>query len=216
MSPARRTTKRLSPTYRLEKALLVDGCVGVAGVDEVGRGPLAGPVLAGVAILPENPRGSWTRLVRDSKQLSAKQREAALEGLQQAGAVLRVGECSSQEIDEIGILNATKLAMKRAIDSLLIQPQHLLLDAIKLPSVDIPQTSIIKGDAKCLSIAAASIVAKVTRDGMMEQMDVKYPGYGFSSHKGYGTKFHMESLNRLGPCPIHRFSFAPVRAASIR
>ena len=216
MATVRRSTKKLSPTYRWEKALLAEGCIGVAGIDEVGRGPLAGPVLAGVAILPENPRGRWTRLVRDSKQLSATQRETALEHLQRAGAVLRVGACSSQEIDEIGILNATKLAMKRAVDSLILKPEHLLLDAIKLPSIDIPQTSIIKGDAKCLSIAAASIVAKVTRDDLMHQMDVLYPGYGFSKHKGYGTRAHMESLNRLGPCPIHRFSFAPVRAASIR
>ncbi len=216
MSPARRSTRRLSPTYRWEKALLAEGCTAVAGLDEVGRGPLAGPVVAGVAVLPEYPRGRWTRLVRDSKQLSAKQRRIALEHLQEAGAILRIGVCSSEEIDEIGILNATKLAMMRAVDLLMFRPQHLLLDAIELPSLDIPQTSIIKGDATCLSIAAASIVAKVTRDAMMEQMDAQYPGYGFARHKGYGTRVHIESLNRLGPCPIHRYSFAPVRVASLR
>ena len=106
--------------------------------------------------------------------------------------------------------------MVRAVESLMFRPQHLLLDAIEIQSLDIPQTSIIKGDAKCLSIAAASIVAKVTRDAMMEQMDAQYPGYGFARHKGYGTRVHIESLNRLGPCPIHRYSFAPVRVASLR
>ena len=151
------------------------------------------------------------KTVRDSKQLSAIQRQSALANLQNAGAILRVGICSSDEIDEIGILVATKLAMKRAIDSLMIPPDYLLLDAIDLPDVSVPQRPIIRGDSICLSISAASIVAKVTRDAIMQRADEIFPGYGFAKHKGYGTRQHMECLSRLGPCPIHRFSFAPVR-----
>lgn len=183
----------------------------VAGLDEVGRGPLAGPVVAGVALLPTRLRGKNAALIRDSKQLSPAQREKALIYLQSRGVVMQVGACSSREIDEIGIVPATRLAMKRALDSLTITPQFLLLDALSLPDVPIPQKSIIRGDALCLSIAAASIVAKVFRDRLMVEQDDAYPDYGFARHKGYGTREHLESLRRLGPCPIHRFSFAPVR-----
>ena len=186
----------------------------VAGVDEVGRGPLAGPVMAGVAILPSNLKGSWVSLVRDSKQLTKPQREKALFHLQDVALGLEVGICSSQEVDVLGIVEATKLAMSRAINSLVIKPQFLLLDAITLQKVDLPQKSIIRGDALCLSIAAASIVAKVTRDRLMEQMDEAFPDYGFVRNKGYGTREHMTKLKQLGPCPIHRFSFAPVREAA--
>ena len=183
-------------------------------MDEVGRGPLAGPVMAGVAILPPNLKGSWVNLVRDSKQLTKTQREKALFHLQDVALGLEVGICSSQEVDALGIVEATKLAMSRAIDSLAVKPQFLLLDAITLQKVSIPQKSIIRGDALCLSIAAASIVAKVTRDRLMEQEDKFFPGYGFARNKGYGTREHMTKLKQLGPCLIHRYSFAPVREAA--
>ncbi len=186
----------------------------VAGIDEVGRGPLAGPVVAGVAILPSKLRGSWVSLVRDSKQLSKTQREKALFHLQETALALEVGICSSQEIDEIGIVEATRLAMSRAINSLALSPQYLILDAITLPKVSIPQKPIIRGDALCLSIAAASIVAKVYRDRLMEQQDEAFPGYGFARNKGYGTREHMTKLKQLGPCSIHRYTFAPVREAA--
>ena len=202
------------PTFLEEKALINGGYTVVAGVDEVGRGPLAGPVMAGVAILPSNPKGSWVKLVRDSKQLTKAQREKALFHLQDVALGLEVGICSSQEVDALGIVEATKLAMSRAIDSLAVKPDFLLLDAITLQKVDLPQKSIIRGDALCLSIAAASIVAKVTRDRLMEQMDQEFPEYGFARNKGYGTREHMTKLKQMGPCPIHRYSFAPVREAA--
>jgi len=204
-------SNRRLPTYREEAALLSRGYSLVAGLDEAGRGPLAGPVLAGVAILPPNPRGEWTKLVRDSKQMTPAQRENAYQHLQEACVALEVGICGPEEIDALGIVPATRLAMKRALDSLALLPQYLLLDAITLPRVPVAQKSIIRGDASCLSIAAASIVAKVTRDRIMRDADLAYPGYGFASHKGYGTREHLDNIERLGPCPIHRFSFAPIK-----
>jgi ribonuclease HII len=183
----------------------------VAGLDEVGRGPLAGPLVAGVAVLPQNPKGRWLRLIRDSKQLTPRQRENALHHLRDAALSLEVGVCSSQEVDELGVVAATRLAMKRALDSLLLLPQFLLLDALTLPEVPIGQKAITHGDALCLSIAAASIVAKVTRDRIMQREDAVYPGYGFAKHKGYCTREHLRNLARLGPCSIHRYSFAPIK-----
>jgi ribonuclease HII len=184
----------------------------VAGLDEVGRGTLAGPVAAAAVILPHNPQGYWVGLVRDSKQMTPAQREEALAYLQAVSQGMEVGYASSTEIDEIGIVGATRLAMKRAVDGLALRPQFLLVDALSLPEVPIPQRAIVHGDATCLSIAAASIVAKVTRDRLMEREDAAYPGYGFAQHKGYGTSMHLNSLRRLGPSPIHRYSFGPVKA----
>jgi ribonuclease HII len=206
---------KLTPTYQEEAHLLSQGFSLVAGLDEVGRGPLAGPVMAGVALLPQNPRGRWVRLIRDSKQLTPAQRETALSYLQDVAVALEVGASSPQEIDALGIVQATRLAMSRAISSLSLLPQYLLLDAIKLPDVQIPQKSIIYGDALCLSIAAASIAAKVARDRLMEGEDEAFPGYGFGRHKGYGTREHISNLKRLGPCEIHRYSFAPVRNMAV-
>ena len=183
----------------------------MVGLDEVGRGPLAGPVVVAAVILGQSPRGSWVGLVRDSKQMTPVQRERVFPYLRDAAVALEVGVCSSGEVDELGIVAATRLAMKRAIDSLPLVPQFLLLDAINLPDVPIPQKAIVHGDALCLSIAAASIAAKVTRDRMMEEADRTYPGYGFAKHKGYGTAEHLRNLERLGPSEIHRYSFAPVR-----
>ena len=183
----------------------------VAGLDEVGRGPLAGPVVAGVAVLPPNLSGSWVGMVRDSKQMTPAQREHVLPYLRESALALEVGISSSQEIDDLGIVGATRLAMKRALDGLALTPQFLLLDAFPLPGVAIPQKPIVHGDALCLSIAAASVVAKVTRDRIMEEQDALFPSYGFARHKGYATREHLRNLRDHGPCPIHRRSFAPVR-----
>jgi ribonuclease HII len=201
----------LHPTYGEEASLLAQGYSLVAGLDEAGRGPLAGPVVAGVAILPPNPKGRWAGLVRDSKQLTPDQRERALLHLQDAALALQVGISSPHEIDKLGIAAATRLAMCRALESIPLSPDFLLLDAFPLPEMNTPQKAVINGDDLCLSIAAASIVAKVTRDRLMCEEDSVYPGYGFARHKGYGTEEHINNLRRLGPCPIHRYSFAPVR-----
>lgn len=206
-----KTPKKYNPTYNEEASLLAQGYSLVAGLDEVGRGPLAGPVVAGVAILAPNPRGKWLRLIRDSKQLSALQREVALEHLRKHALALEVGVCSSTEVDRLGIAPATRLAMSRALEALHMSPQFLLLDAFPLPEVALPQKAIVRGDSLCYSIAAASIVAKVTRDRMMTQADQAYPGYGFARDKGYGTRAHIDSLKSLGPCEIHRYSFAPIK-----
>ena len=199
------------PTYDEERLLFRQGYTLVAGMDEVGRGPLAGPVVAGLAILPSDPQGEWVGLIRDSKQLTPLQREIAAAALQSEASALEVGVCSPQEVDALGIVGATRLAMRRALNSAALLPQFLLLDAFPLPNVDIPQKAIVKGDAKCLSIAAASIVAKVARDRLMCLEEEAHPGYGFARHKGYGTREHMRILQLLGPCAIHRRSFAPVR-----
>ena len=200
-----------APTYAEEAALIESGYTLIAGVDEVGRGTLAGPVVAGAAILPLHPKGDWFSGVRDSKTLTPHQREASVYAMEAATVTMRTGAANSREIDAVGIVEATRIAMARAIDALPIRPQYLLLDALLLPDVGLPQRAIIKGDAKCLSIAAASIVAKVTRDTMMRDADTAYPGYGFAQHKGYATQQHRDALEQLGPCDIHRFTFAPVR-----
>ena len=202
---------RIAPSYEEEATLLAQGYSMVAGLDEVGRGPLAGPVVAGVAVLPPNLNGSWVRLVRDSKQMTPAQREHVLPYLRESAMALEVGISLSQEIDDLGIVGATQLAMKRALDGLALTPQFLLLDAFPLPGVAIPQKPIVHGDALCLSIAAASVVAKVTRDRIMEEQDALFPSYGFARHKGYATREHLRNLRDHGPCPIHRHSFAPVR-----
>ena len=207
----RRRRRRSVPSYNEEADLLQRGYSLVAGLDEVGRGPLAGPVVAGVAILPSNLKGRWVRMVRDSKQLTRAERERVLPHLRRVALGLEVGVCSSEEVDHWGIVAATNLAMKRAVDALSLQPQFLLLDAFPVPSLSLPQKAIVRGDALCLSIAAASIVAKVARDRMMCEEDLTYPGYGFADNKGYATARHLRSLERLGPCLIHRRSFAPVK-----
>lgn len=201
----------MAPSYEEEATLLAQGYSMVAGLDEVGRGPLAGPVVAGVAVLPPNLSGSWVGMVRDSKQMTPAQREHVLPYLRESALALEVGISSSQEIDDLGIVGATRLAMKRALDGLALTPQFLLLDAFPLPGVAIPQKPIVHGDALCRSIAAASVVAKVTRDRIMEEQDALFPSYGFARHKGYATREHLRNLRDHGPCPIHRRSFAPVR-----
>ena len=211
MNGRRRRVRKPVANRKEETALLGLGYTYVAGIDEVGRGPLAGPVMAGVVVFPPGLRGRWLRSVRDSKVLTAKQREDVLPRIREAAIVAEVGSSSAAEVDEIGIVPATRLAIQRALNSIPLLPQYLLLDALDLPAVKIPQKSIIGGDAKCVSIAAASIVAKVERDRLMAEADEQYPGYAFASNKGYGTAQHLRELRERGPCEIHRFTFAPVR-----
>ena len=200
-----------APSYDEEAALIAEGYARVAGLDEVGRGTIAGPVVAGAVVLPTHPKGDWIGLIRDSKQLTARQRERALDGMQAAGATIRTGKASVTEVDAVGIVAATRLAMGRALAALPMAADALVIDALALPDVALPQRVIVKGDAKCLSIAAASIAAKVARDGMMRDADAVYPGYGFARHKGYATREHLSNLERLGACAIHRRTFTPVR-----
>ena len=209
-----RQFSKSQPSYQEELSLINQGFHIIAGLDEAGRGPLAGPVVAGVAILPHNHKGEWVRLIRDSKQLTRKQREDALSHLEKVALGLGTGTSSAKEIDDLGIVLATRVAMKRALDSLLLQPDFLLLDAFPLPEVSTPQKAIKHGDALCLSIAAASIIAKVTRDKEMEAADACHPGYGFAKNKGYPTPEHLLNLARLGPSPIHRMTFAPLKAVN--
>lgn len=193
-----------------ESALIALGYSYVAGIDEVGRGPLAGPVVAGLVVFPPGIKGRWLRSVRDSKLLSKKEREDVLPRIREASLAAATGMSSAQEIEEIGIVPATRLAVSRALGSMALLPQYLLVDALALPDIDIPQKSIVHGDARCLSIAAASIVAKVERDRLMIEADERYPGYSFASNKGYASAEHLRALERLGPCAIHRLSFAPI------
>lgn len=176
----------------------------LCGIDEVGRGPLAGPVVACAVILPKDCDILY---LNDSKQLTAKKREELYDVIMEKAVSVGIGMAGPQRIDEINILQATYEAMRQAIGNLKVVPQVLLNDAVTIPEVTIPQVPIIKGDAKSISIAAASIVAKVTRDRMMVEYDEVMPGYGFASNKGYGSAAHIEALKKYGPSPIHRASF---------
>ena len=176
----------------------------ICGIDEVGRGPLCGPVVASAVILPKDCQILY---LNDSKKLSEKKREELYDVIMEQAIAVGVGMASPQRIDEINILQATYEAMRQAISSLKVKPAVLLNDAVTIPEVEIPQIPIIKGDAKSVSIAAASIIAKVTRDRMMVEYDRIYPGYDLTSNKGYGTKVHMEALKTVGPCEIHRRTF---------
>lgn len=200
------------PTIDVEAEFWQQGVHVVAGLDEAGRGPWAGPVYAAAVVLPRNPE-QLARLgeVRDSKLLSHRQRVRLLEEIQAVAPAVGIGFASSQEIDAVGIVPATCLAMQRALDELTIPPQALIIDALTLPRVGLPQKAFPRADARSLSVAAASIVAKVSRDRwMIESAAARFPGYGFDQHKGYGTKQHQEALDRLGVCPLHRRSFRPV------
>ena len=193
---------RLEEMAAYEKEYSAYACI--CGVDEAGRGPLAGPVAAGAVVLPKDCRILY---LNDSKKLSPKRREALFLEIKEKAVAWSVGLAAPARIDEINILQATYEAMREAVNGLSVKPQVLLNDAVTIPGLDMIQVPIVKGDAKSLSIAAASILAKVTRDHMMEEYDELYPGYGFRAHKGYGTAAHIEALRRLGPCPIHRRSF---------
>ena len=179
-------------------------CSAICGIDEAGRGPLAGSVVAGAVILPPDCDILY---LNDSKKLSEKRREALFVEIQEKAVAWSVGIVGPDVIDEINILQATYEAMRRAIAGLGVQPDLLLNDAVTIPGIEIPQVPIIKGDAKSLSIAGASVLAKVTRDHMMIEYDKIFPEYGFAKHKGYGTAMHTEALRKYGPCPIHRRSF---------
>ena len=206
--------KRLDEDERLEGMLAYEKeCYAreielIAGVDEVGRGPLAGPVVAAAVILPKGCKISG---LNDSKKIPKSKHKEIYEAVLQNAVAIGIGIKDNQVIDQVNIYEATKLAMMEAIGQLEPQPQHLLIDAMKL-DFPIPQTSIIKGDANSLSIAAASIVAKVTRDQMMEEFDLEYPGYDFAQNAGYGTDNHLAGLHKLGVTPIHRRSFEPVKS----
>lgn len=197
----------LFPDFSYEQALHKQGFIHVAGIDEAGRGPLAGPVVAAACILPDG----LERGLNDSKKLSAKRREALYDDLSNDSRVIwSVASVSADEIDRINILQATHQAMARAAQGLRVCPDYCLIDGRPVPSFPFDCQSIIKGDGKSLSIAAASIFAKVTRDRCMESFALEYPEYGFEKHKGYGTRAHLEALKRYGVTPLHRRSFSPV------
>ena len=196
------------PDLELETALRKAGHAQVAGIDEAGRGPLAGPVVAAAAILPS---GFECPDLNDSKKLSAKKRETLYQLLTNTpGLHWASASCSCEEIDELNILRATHLAMRRAAEALDTTPDHCLIDGLPVKDFPLPYDAVVKGDGKSMSIAAASIIAKVTRDRTMREIDAEYPAYGFARHQGYGTKEHLEALRTHGPCRHHRRSFQPV------
>ena len=202
-----------APSLVAEHYLASLGFTAIAGIDEVGRGCLAGPVVTAAVILPLNETITQDLAgVRDSKMVSAAQRERLADRIRLHACCWSIGVMDVATIDTHNILQATRMAMVAAIAACTISPTALLLDAIKLPTVTLPQVSLIKGDQRSLSIAVASIIAKVTRDQMMRDYERDYPDYGFARHKGYGTPYHLNALKNHGPTPIHRASFAPVKA----
>ena len=197
--------ERLTELKKIEEEFYERGVKYIAGIDEAGRGPLAGPVVVGIAIMkPE----SFIDGINDSKKISEKKRELLYEQITNEAIDWSVGIIDQKEIDEINILNATKKALHMAIKSLKVKPERILVDALEhIDTCGIPYTSIIKGDAKIYSISAASIIAKVTRDRIMQEYDEIYPEYGFASHKGYGTAKHIQAIKEYGPCLLHRKTF---------
>ena len=206
------------PDLSLESGIHRRGIQFVAGVDEAGRGPLAGPVVAAAVILPPNLTGSepWLQYLDDSKKLSHTRREHAAEIVHEHALAVGVGMVGPEDIDWMGIGHAALVAMLQAVGQLPLEPGHLLLDFIHVRECPYTYDTIVKGDSRSYSIAAASNVAKVTRDRLMVEAEETYPGYHFAQHKGYPTKAHFERLNELGPCPIHRRSFAPVAQARMQ
>jgi ribonuclease HII len=202
--------QRLRKMLRFETALWDGGTMHIAGIDEAGMSPLAGPVYAAAVILRP---GSRIAYVDDSKKLDAARRTELAAVIRETAVAWAVGTASVEEIDSLNIYWAGLLAMQRAVEGLGVTPQHLLIDARTLKELAIPQERIVKGDARSLSIAAASILAKTSRDTFMQQLDAEYPGYGFAKHKGYPVKAHVAALQELGACAVHRRSFGPVRVA---
>jgi ribonuclease HII len=198
----------MGPTQEFERVARLCGYRRIAGIDEAGRGPLAGPVVAAAVILPRRCRLLG---INDSKQLSAKDREQVYAAILEQAVGVGIGSADVAEIDQLNILEATRLAMRRAVDQLSPHPDYLLIDAVSIPEFKVPTRPIIKGDSLSVSIAAASIMAKVTRDRLMAKYHETFPEYGFLSHKGYGTAEHLERLARHGPCSIHRRTFSPVQ-----
>jgi ribonuclease HII len=199
------------PTLIEEAKLEAEGYRLIAGIDEVGRGALAGPVAAAAVILPNQLEATWLPSVRDSKQLTAARRQFLAQRIRERALGIGIGLVTHHTIDEQGIIMATRLAMRMAVEQLPHQPDFLLIDQMKLPNLSLPQKGIIRGDQLCLSIACASIVAKVVRDNLMVQLDSLCPGYGLARHKGYATREHLACLRRSGASPAHRKSFAPVK-----
>jgi len=193
---------------RCEREYWRAGVRWLAGVDEVGVGPLAGPVIAAAVVLPESVR---ERGVDDSKRLTAAQREDLAGRIRAVALGVGVGRAEVDEIDRVNVYQAALLAMRRAVEALPVQPERVLVDARTIPGIALPQTPMVKGDQRSYSIAAASIIAKVTRDALMRELDATYPQYGFGRNMGYGTAEHLEAIARHGPCPVHRRSFSPVR-----
>ncbi len=199
------------PSFVEEEKLAVQGYRYTAGIDEVGRGALAGPVVAAAVILPCRLKAPWLNQVKDSKLLTPDKREYLFKYIHEIAVSVSVGVISHQTIDVQNILRATHLAMIQAISQLSPEPDSLLIDYLRLPETPLHQKGIVNGDGLCFSIACASIIAKVTRDRLMKEMDIVYPGYGLAKHIGYWTEEHIANLNRLGPSPIHRRSFHPVK-----
>lgn len=205
-------------TYEWETYLTAQGSTAIAGVDEVGRGALAGPLMAGAVILPELDAiladlDFWIT-VKDSKTISFKRRAHLAEGIMERARCWSIGSVEAEELDAVGVAAANRTAMERAVWGLAEEPDYLLIDATTL-DLPQPQQGIIDGDALSLSIAAASIIAKVARDTIMIELDAVWPGYGFAKHKGYAAKTHKEAIASLGPCPAHRFCYAPIREAAM-
>jgi len=202
---------RQKPSFTEEKMLEAQGYQYIAGIDEAGRGSLAGPVVAAAIILPCQIDTPWLNQVKDSKQLSPARRESLFQHIHEVAISTGIGVVPHKVIDAEGIIKATLLAMKLATDQLSPAPEFLLIDYMRLPEVPLPQKGITNGDCLCFSIACASIMAKVSRDHLMIELDEIYPNYGLAQHKGYGTEGHLACLRRLGPSPIHRQSFKPVK-----
>jgi ribonuclease HII len=196
--------ERVASMWQIERQLKKNGCARIAGVDEAGRGPLAGPVCVAAVILPD---GLYLEKINDSKKLTPRQREKLYDQIIEQAACYSIVEVSPAQIDQMNILNATFYGMCQAVSKLSIRPDHVLIDGNQIRGMELPHTCVVKGDSKSISIAAASILAKVTRDRLMEQLDRAYPQYGFAKHKGYPTKAHYEALLKYGPCPEHRRSF---------
>jgi len=199
------------PSFTEEKQLRQQGFRFIAGVDEVGRGALAGPVLAAAVIMPITFKAPWRKEVRDSKLLSPAQRESLYEPIRGTALAVGIGSSDVWTIESLGIVRATEIAMEQAVKQLSPRADAVLIDYMRVPGIKLPQKGVVDGDTLCFSIACASIIAKVTRDRMMEELDRTHPGYLFGQHKGYGTEEHLACLRKLGPCQIHRRTFQPVR-----
>lgn len=208
MPPKKRVTEKYSPSLLHEQAWQLRGFALIAGVDEAGRGPLAGPVSVAAVILPE---GFEHGDLNDSKQLTETKRDRIYDELIRCpGLIWHAILIDAEEIDRINILEATREGMRRSVNGLSCKPDAVLIDGLPVPKFPLPQEALVKGDSRSFSIAAASVIAKVTRDRLMMDAARKYPHYGFDRHKGYGTRQHLEALRKHGPCPLHRRSFAPV------
>ena len=208
-----RASRRLATLLTRERELWASGVLRIAGVDEAGVGPLAGPVVAAAVIFSPD---FGIEGVDDSKKLTPERRATLVLAIREKALAFAVAIVEPEEIDRINVYQATLAAMGRAVETLSIRPHHVLVDARRIPGCDLPQEAIIKGDAHCHAIAAASILAKTTRDALMRRYDDEYPGYGFADHKGYPTESHRDAIRRLGPCPIHRMSFTLLPPPDLR